>query len=234
MKNDNSSPFSANTYDKEIINTIPFYREFYNQTFDVIEQCNFSKLNWLDLGCGTGNLEQLAFKKFNSPNFVMVDPSENMLEIAKEKFKDRKIQYICGDSASICFDSCFEVVTAIQSHHYMDRDSRKTATEKIYKALNENGIYITFENVVPKDEIVKSFELLRWRKFLQNHGKSEEQAKAHNLRCGKNYFPITTDEHIELFKNAGFRHIQIFWYSYMQMGIYGIKETLNKSFVHIA
>ena len=41
MKNDNTTPMSAGVYDQEINNTIPYYSEFYDQTFDVIEQCNY-------------------------------------------------------------------------------------------------------------------------------------------------------------------------------------------------
>ena len=41
MKNDNTTPMSAGVYDQEINNTIPYYSEFYDQTLDVIEQCNY-------------------------------------------------------------------------------------------------------------------------------------------------------------------------------------------------
>lgn len=223
MQNDNTTPISAGAYDKEINNTIPYYSEFYNQTFDVIEQCGYEELHWLDLGCGTGSLEKLAIKRFSNPQFVLVDPSEKMLEKAKEKLKDQNIQYICGNSVSIDFDSAFDVVTAIQSHHYMHEDERKKATENVYKSLKKGGIFISFENVVPEDTEIKEMELLRWGRYQQRHGKTEAEAKAHNARCGVNYFPLTVPEHIRLLKQTGFQHVHVFWYSYMQMGIYGVK-----------
>ena len=206
MKNDNTTPMSAGVYDKEINNTIPYYSEFYNQTLDVIEQCGYSKLHWLDLGSGTGSLEKIAIDRFDDPQFVMVDPSEKMLEKAKEKLKNHSIQYICGNSVSIDFDSCFNVVTAIQSHHYMHEEERKKATQIVYKALKKGGIYISFENVVPEDETVKSRELLRWARYQQRHGKTEAEAKAHNARCGVNYFPLTISEHMDLIKKSGFEY----------------------------
>ena len=45
MQNDNTTPMSAGTYDKEINNTIPYYSEFYDQTLDVIEQCDYKELH---------------------------------------------------------------------------------------------------------------------------------------------------------------------------------------------
>lgn len=223
MMSDNTTPMRAGEYDKEINRTIPYYSEFYNQTLDVIEQCGFSDIDWLDLGCGTGSLEELAVQKFPSAHFVLVDPSEKMLEQAKRKLKDHSIQYICAGSASINFENYFDVVTAIQSHHYMQEEERRKATDCVYRALKTNGIYITFENVIPEDEETKAFELLRWGRYQQRQGKTEEETKAHNARCGVNYFPLTVAQHIHLMKEAGFRGVNVFWRSYMQMGIYGIK-----------
>lgn len=223
MANDNTTPMRAKDYDEKINSTIPYYSDFYSQTLDVIEQCDFEQMDWLDLGCGTGSLEEIALQRFSEINFVLVDPSENMLEQAKTKLNNKSIEYICTSSTSIQFSNRFDVVTAIQSHHYLQEDERRKATECVYHALKKGGIYICFENIIPQDEEVKQFELLRWGRYQQRHGKTEEEAKAHNARCGINYFPLTATEHIQLLKSVGFSKVHIFWVSYMQMGIYGIK-----------
>ena len=123
----------------------------------------------------------------------------------------------------LSFSERFEVITAIQSHHYMSRDERKKATECVYRALKSNGIYICFENIVPEDNEVKEFELHRWGRYQQRQGKTEDEANAHIARCGKYYFPITMSEHIQLLKEKGFCKVNVFWLSHMQMGIYGSK-----------
>ena len=142
MDNDNSTPMAAKEYDEIINQTIPYYSEFYSQTLDVVEQCGFQEIDWLDLGCGTGFLEEFAYQRFSEIRFVLVDPSEKMLEQAKMKLKNSSLQYICSSSDSICFSNCFDVVTAIQSHHYMHEKERKKATECVYQALKKGGIYI--------------------------------------------------------------------------------------------
>ena len=45
MNNDNTIPMAAGVYDKEINNTIPYYEQFYEQTLDVIEQCDYTELS---------------------------------------------------------------------------------------------------------------------------------------------------------------------------------------------
>lgn len=223
MKQDNSTPLKAGEYDRAIANTLPYYRDFFEQTFEVVEQYEMDCLEWLDLGCGTGILEEMAIERFIDANFVLVDPAYEMLEQAQAKLGNEKIQFICSSSDKIEFESCFNVVTAIQSHHYMNELERVKATENVFNALKDGGIYICFENVIPDDESVKNSELKRWGKYQIRHGKTEKEAEEHNSRCGVKYFPITVDRHKDILRNAGFKHIHVFWYSYMQMGIYAIK-----------
>ena len=45
MNNDNTTPTAAGVYDKEINNTIPYYEQLYEQTLDVIEQCDYTELS---------------------------------------------------------------------------------------------------------------------------------------------------------------------------------------------
>lgn len=223
MKNDNTTPMNAREYDAQITKTIPYYSEFHAQTFSVIKNMDFEKIAWLDLGCGTGTLASKASHIFENVEFTMVDPSETMIEEAQEKNLHLQATYLCASSDNIDFDSEFDVVTAIQSHHYMKEEARKKATENVYRALRSDGIYITFENVIPETEEIKELELQRWGTYQKEHGKSEKEVEAHIARCGVNYFPITINQHIELLQQVGFRNVHVFWYSYMQAGIYAMK-----------
>lgn len=222
--NDNTTPMPATEYDEKISRTIPYYAEFYTQTFDVVTQCSYPELDWLDLGCGTGTLEEKAFREFPSVHFTVVDSSEKMLEMAKNKLTGYDVHYINKKSEEIIFLGCFNVVTAIQSHHYLTEEGRREAVKRVYDALRDGGIFICFENVVPESETVKKQELLRWGRFQQRQGKTEAEALAHNKRCGTSYFPITVQEHIDLLKSAGFTDVHVFWFSYMQMGVYAFKR----------
>ena len=221
--NDNATPLSAKEYDSEINKTIPFLSEFYDQTLDVIEQCGFAAMDWLDLGCGTGTLEAFALQRFPNVHFVLLDPSEKMLDQAKDKLREYEIEYINGKSTDINYSDTFDVITAIQSHHYMSEDERVLAVKKVFRALKKDGIFVCFENVIPGDDALKQRELLRWGRYQQRHGKTAEEALEHNKRCGVNYFPLTVQQHIDLLMKTGFQAVHVFWISYMQMGIYGIK-----------
>lgn len=54
-------------------------------------------------------------------------------------------------------------------------------------------------------------------------GKSPEESARHIERYGKDYFPITLSENIELMKRCGFTTVEVLWLSNMQAGVWGMK-----------
>lgn len=223
IKSDNTTPVNAAEFDKKVLSMMPYYDQFYVNALDVIKTYVSGSARWLDLGCGTGTLECMASEMFDDVSFVMLDISEAMLDQAKEKCAGLRTEYVCASSADIAYENEFDVVTAIQSHHYLHEEERKKAVEGAYKALKDDGIFVAFEIITVEDEAVNELEFKRWESYELAHGRSEEVVKEHLSRAGIAYFPITVEQHIQLLKQAGFRHVRVFWTAYMVMGIYGIK-----------
>ncbi|HEY4695852.1 MAG TPA: hypothetical protein VIH13_03075, partial [Candidatus Hydromicrobium sp.] len=117
----------------------------------------------------------------------------------------------------------YDVITAIQAHHYSKREDRKRATINCYKLLKDNGIYITLENIRPENDEMIDFQLDRWMNFQLLESRSEEEVAEHRKRFGMKYFPIKVSEHLELLNSIGFSIVEIFWLSYLQAGFFCIK-----------
>ena len=220
---DNKTPLNAMEYDIKINQTIPYYTDFHMQAIDVVRNMNYKSIHWLDTGCGTGRLALKAAQEFTNAKFLLADPSLEMILQAKENTKGIAAEFLVECTQQFDFDNEFNVVTAIQAHHYLKEEERILATEKIYRAITPGGIYISFENIIPENEYLKALELSRWGKYQIRQGKNEEEVEAHKARCGVNYFPLTVKKHMELLNDADFKYVNVFWLSYMQMGIYGIK-----------
>jgi len=116
-----------------------------------------------------------------------------------------------------------DVITAIQSHHYLSLDERYHAIKSCYNNLNENGVYLAFENIRPLTKKGTEIGKEYWKKFQISKGKTVEEAENHIKRFDVEYFPITIEEHLSLLRKIGFSAVEIFWYSYMQAGFYCIK-----------
>lgn len=221
---DNKSAFSSNVYDENINKVLPFYNEFHNQIIDVVRTLELDSFQWLDIGCGTGTLAEKASKMFQNCRFTLCDISENMLDIAKErlKFSDNTVFSLCS-SDSIDYKKCFDVVTAVQVNHYFDEEQRKKATENCFNALKSGGIYITFENVAMSALASEQLGIKRWAGYMTEQGKTDSEIKVHMSRRGKEFFPITVKEHLNLLESVGFKSVDILWASYTQAGFIAIK-----------
>ena len=217
----------SDEYDIKVEDTIPFYSEFHQSAIDLVVSLNQNPLAWLDTGCGTGKLCFDAHREMPDTAFTLADPSGGMLERAKERMQNVKnVKFIQSDSQSIdCEDSTFDVITAIQCHHYSDKETRKSAVKNCFRMLKPNGVFITFENILPFTEKGVEIALKRWGSFQMRHGRSQQEVIDHVKRFNTEYFPITIFEHMDLLKEAGFSIAEILWASYMQAGFYAIKAA---------
>jgi tRNA (cmo5U34)-methyltransferase len=227
--NNNKTAHLAAEYDEKIKSTIPNYECFHDEVIDLVKAVNPIPRNWLDTGCGTGSLVLKAAAMFGTAEFVLSDPSKEMLDIAKQKLGNVSDNRIMSFTSLPTQDinmpsSTFDVITAIQSHHYLDLEMRRKATQNCYRMLKTGGIYVTFENIRPYSDKGIEVGLNRWKNFQIKAGKAIDEADNHIARFGKEYFPISITEHLEMMRSLGFSVSELLWGSYMQAGFYAIKS----------
>lgn len=225
----NATPHLPEDYDAQISRVLPYYSFFHQETIKLVKSLPTSPKIWLDTGCGTGSLVNKAIEEFFDTKFLLLDPSEGMLEQAKGKlsfYPEGQVEFLKASSTQEFSQELEEkpdVITAIQCHHYLNREGRSRATRVCYDLLKEGGIYITFENIRPLTEEGITIGKRYWGSFQAAHGRNKEEIQKHLERFGTEYFPITVEEHLELLRKTGFRVVELFWYSYMQAGFYCIK-----------
>lgn len=221
--NDNTSAFNALEYDEKIKKTLPYYEDFYKQIIDLVKIRFDQSLTWLDIGCGTGKMAEIALKMVDIEKFVFCDNSVNMIEIAKQRFKSENTEFTTSSFLELHNNIQFDVITAIQVFHYFERKERINAIQKCYEMLRPNGLFISFENFAPNSEIGKKLFLERWKLYQLSQGKTIAESNEHIGRYGKEYFPISISEHLKVLEQCGFENTEIIWVSNMQVGLLGIK-----------
>lgn len=133
----------ANIYDELIYEDID-YDKVSEKIIDLCEKNNTEFEDYLDLACGTGNVAIKVAKYFK--NTYAVDLSDDMLNIAFDKFKQNKIKakVICQDMCELKLNHKFNVITSVlDSTNYIteDEDLNKYF-ENVYDHLKENGLFI--------------------------------------------------------------------------------------------
>ncbi|MDE6780101.1 MAG: methyltransferase domain-containing protein [Ruminococcus sp.] len=228
---DNKSAFSVDSYDDNVRKVIPFYDEIYDQIFDIIHThyAKYEKYKMpfsvLDTGCGSGTFAVRACEELNISEMILCDPSEKMLSDAHSKLSDKNCIFRCIGSENLDYLEKFNVIVAIQSHHYFSREMRERAIKNCFRALKSGGILIYTENTAPFSEVGKNIALKRVENFGINAGRSREEAAEHSARYGTEYFPLNVSEHLEMLRKTGFETAEIFWHSYMQSGFYAVKPN---------
>ena len=227
---DNKSAFNVSKYDENVRRVIPFYDEIYNQVFSIIHTyCENKPISVLDTGCGTGTFGLKASNALKLIELVLCDPSEKMLSDVKSKLEGYSAGFVCVGSENLAFENRFDVVTAIQSHHYFDRATREKAVLNCFNALKSDGIFIYFENTAPFSELGRDIMLKRLEAFELKAGRTHEEVKTHSSRYNQEFFPITIHEHLELLRKTGFKIAELFWHSYMQSGFYAVKVRTDSA-----
>ncbi len=226
---DNSTPHRAGDYDIQVRQTIPCYDLIQNQVLCLVRNIKASPVMWLDTGCGTGNLILSAINVFPLTQFVLSDPSPDMLDICRSKLvgpdAERVLFLPAGSTQSLVWDEKkpFDVITAIQAHHYLNPAGRVDATHRCYDLLADGGLYISFENIRPLTEPGVSIALNMVQEFQLGAGKPPADVEQHRARFDTEYFPITVEEHLQNLRLCGYTVVEMLWYSYMQAGFYAIK-----------
>jgi tRNA (cmo5U34)-methyltransferase len=147
-----------------------------------------------------------------------------MLIQARKKLPDGRVRILDPCSTeNLASEGGYDLITAIQCHHYLDIPTRKQAVERCFSLLKPGGCYITSENIRPLSRAGESIGLRYWGRFQEKAGKSHEEVRAHLARFDTEYHPVTIPEHLEIYRSAGFAVVEILWYSYMQGVFYAIK-----------
>lgn len=215
--------FSPERYDKNIVATLPYYEEYFKQIIEIVHTAFHIPIAWLDIGCGTGKMADMAIRNLQVENMICCDSSPQMLKIAKERVCSLKVDFRETLIQNLQYDSNFDVITAILITHYLEYEERIESIRNCYNALKKNGLFFTVENFAPNNDMFKRLYLERWKNYQYENGKSEEECQSHVLRYNTEYFPVTIMEQIHVLQECGFKNVEIFWCSYMQVGILGIK-----------
>ncbi len=110
---------------------------------DIIRKINIHKNSKiLDVACGTGILEEYLLK-CNPEEILGVDISKNMIEIAKEKNKDKRVKYLCEDIFNIEVGKWDFIIVFNAFPHFIDKGK---FLNHLSKLLNKDGKIVICHN----------------------------------------------------------------------------------------
>ncbi|CAI3248342.1 class I SAM-dependent DNA methyltransferase [Clostridium neonatale] len=133
----------ANIYDELIYEDID-YDEISEKIISLSNENNIEFEDYLDLACGTGNVGVRVGKYFK--NMYAVDLSNDMLNIAFEKFKQNKIKakVICQDMSELSLNHKFNLITSVldSTNYITEAEDLFNNFKSVYDHLKDDGLFI--------------------------------------------------------------------------------------------
>ncbi|MDD2758159.1 MAG: class I SAM-dependent methyltransferase [Patescibacteria group bacterium] len=149
----NYDKYTANKYDRDIVNSIPFHREIHSLIASRVKKYDHNKAyDVLDLGVGTAITSRIIKDILPKAEFDLVDFSKRMLTGAQKKMGKNKIKYIFGDYAKIKFNKKYDIVVSVIGVHHQNEIGKRKLFQKIYGMLKPGGIFIFGDLVTYRDK----------------------------------------------------------------------------------
>lgn len=212
----------AEEYDKQRKSLIPCFDDLYDITLDL---ANSGEKNpkILDLGAGTGLLTKYLFEKYKKAEFTLIDMSEEMLKIAKNRFKRHdNFKYIVADYSEHDFKDSFDIIVSSLSIHHLKDFDKQILYKKIYNSLNEYGIFLNADQVIGSTPNIDESYQRNWMKKINaiNWDKSEKELIIERMKFDN---PATLEDNLKWLNDCGFEDVDIY-YKYYNFCIFYCKK----------
>lgn len=191
----------AKTYNYHMFETIEKFEEYYDG-LSVPMGNNEDKIKILDIGCGTGLELEGILKRNPEAEIDVIDMSEEMLKVLKEKYKDNlcQIEIIKGSYLTIPFKkNHYDYVIASMTIHHFTKEEKEKLYMKIYNSLKNEGKYIEGDYYMNSKEEEKNC-LDFYYDAINKISEGEKQLYHIDI-------PFTVETEIELLKECKFKNI---------------------------
>jgi len=165
----------SSSYDRQRKQLIPCFEDFYNSSVAIAEAVT-ERPNILDVGAGTGLFSSFLLRKFPEAKLTLIDISEKMLEVAKQRFKDfRDIKYIVSDYSKYGFTERYDIIISALSIHHLTDEQKEEFYKKCYSILGDNGVFINADQVLGDTRYMNTLYKNQWRSIIEQSGLSKEE-----------------------------------------------------------
>ena len=194
----------ASEYDASRRKLIPVFDTFYDAGLDFLSFAGDAPAV-LDLGAGTGIFTERLLKYYPKASVTLLDFSENMLDLAREKFSQTPgISFVPGDfSKTDLGEARYDIVISALSLHHLDPEGKRAIFEKLRAALRTGGEFVNADIIIHENQELSARCDGLWTEFVRsNIGEGELFER---FLASKNVDnPSTVEDQLACLRNCGF------------------------------
>jgi tRNA (cmo5U34)-methyltransferase len=214
MPQDFTDPKTAQQWDADTVFYNPTRPEQLDMMLSIIEDEFQPGDTILDLGFGSGLVEEMIFKRITGAKVVGVDASQAMMKLARERLQPYAAQYSAighnlRDLPTLPDIGTFRFIISIQALHHLTDAEMQVAYTSIRDLLVPGGLFLLLDRVaIDKPALYGVYQSL-WRWQDRHYGSrladhegvdfAEHVAKAQDRAD----IPLPLERHLELMRETG-------------------------------
>ncbi|AKB28776.1 Methyltransferase [Methanosarcina siciliae T4/M] len=204
-------------YDEQRKKFVPCFDDFYGAAVSVAS-VDSENPGIMDIGAGTGLLSAFLMKRYPEASFTLIDISEKMLAMAKDRFgNNSNVKYIAADYSKYDFVDRYDIVISALSIHHLEDKKKEELYKKSYSILKENGVFINADQVHGETPFIENLNKTTWRQYVETSGLPEEEILAGYERV-KLDRDTSLEQQLDWLKEAGFCDVSCI-YKYYQFAV---------------
>ncbi len=215
----------SRAYDGQRRKFIPCFDDFYALAVTAAET-EAQTPAILDIGAGTGLLTAFLMERYPSGRYTLVDLSDRMLGVARERFADKSgVRYVAADYLEYDFGETFDlVVSALSIHHLEDKDKQRLY-RKCFGLLRPGGLLVNADQVKSDSPWVDALEKRVWYQGIARSGLTEDE-----IQAGRERIALDREsglaEQLEWLRAAGFGDVGCL-YKYLHFAVFLGRKPLD-------
>lgn len=170
----------------------------------------------LDLGIGTGLVEEMLFQRIPQAQVVGVDASPAMLELAHQRlhaYADRTVTLTHDLTAVDTLQlppRTYQIVFSVQTLHHLNVTQMEAVYRFIYDTLRPGGLFLLLDRfAVDKAGLFGCYQSLwaRQDRLHESHVRQSEGetfADHQRIVAERGDIPLSVEQHLQLLTAAGF------------------------------
>lgn len=199
----------ASVFDDMISRSVPHYAISQKLIVDFLAEVLKPNSSVIDLGCSTASTLISLWNARGDLRLKGVDNATAMLENAAAKIKAYAANIeLKNDDILSCEFKGFDAVLLNYTLQFIRPIKRDEFVGKIYKNLNENGIFIFSEKMIFEDKKLTKNIIEIYEKYKLEQGYSRYEIAQKREALENVLIPYTEAENRELALNAGFRIVE--------------------------
>ena len=154
-------------YDAQREFVIPDLQGFYKAATWAAESGS-TEPDILDIGAGTGLLSAFMLQKFPTASLTLLDIAQNMLDVARERFRGRNnIRFIICDYSKADLFGPYDIVCSALSIHHLESEDKRRLFHRIFSALKPGGMFVNADQADGQSLYFRQRYLNYWNEFLR-------------------------------------------------------------------